>query len=1125
MIKLFYSNHIEQLYQNLKQQLFSHPKPFERRLIIVPTPAIKSWLLLQFAKDPEMGIAAGLEFHYLEDGLKIIYDLIAQESDPYYVPSPLELTLGIENQIRMLINEWEFLPTQQRGIWQPIIQYLKIHFDSHFHYRLTKRNEKRLAALSETLARLFMEYSRYGQAMIANWPKQATDWQQDLWYRLFSAKTSNWNFPTLTYQNLKTKPVAGPVQVHLFSVSFLPKSEYELLEKANEQIPVSYYSLSPSCVFWSDILTDREASKLQKFWSRKGISTMQQQTLDHFLQNKNPLLANWGKLGRKMVEQIEQTDAEIFSHYRMPARFESREIYENFDDLVFSSETTPPHLLHYLQADILFMRSGEENEKIPIKDDEESIQFHSAPTMQREIEILYNNLLYLFEKEKTLEPGEIIVMAPDIMSYAPFIHQIFGDESSQLDFQMMDIQSLSEDSLIKQFWHFINLSFSRWSKEDLISLFDFSSFQKKHQLSPEDINEIRAWMDEIEIRWGNDADHRNEILEQRHYPPMIENTNLGTWEGGFSQLLNSLVMQNDSFSGLEADQGILLGKWIELIRLLRKDLQQLVSGQLRTYSDWIQELKRLIFTYLIHENEEEGEDLLSCLNEFNLACRWIPDQKVSFISLKKHLETYLSRKTFVYRENHLQAIKFCSMLPMRAIPAKVIAILGMNENAFPRQENRISLNLMKECSFCDYSPERVDFDRYLFLEAFLSARKYFLISFKNYAANEGKEQAPSLLITELLQYIDQNYCCEKTEKVSDLLKFKHPYDSFDFRYFSLNTPYKNFSQQAFCAAQSYYQSNKQPFHQFIHDFAQNDRMNLPTEAIIDIKQLKIAICDPIRSYFNSTLGMFIKDSEDEPEEIFVIPPLDLHQFKQKSLKEPLEPLLVEAEKFGRLPLGTFKTTAIQKIQKNITDYHEILFQMGVETKDIYEIKLHEQYDEPFYDQKGWRLPPLLVNCGQSTFSIAGTLSEVTDKGLLANIQGDKKDILKAWVEFVVLCVLIDRYQLPIKKQLLCTKSGKVKPSFFEQPEQELNQILEYYFLSLENLSPLFHEWTHDLINQNAEKFQSLFEDRLKDPFNPIRNPYIQWTCRLNCLNAKNMTANWQPKAHQLFSNLFQAWVD
>ena len=225
------------------------------------------------------------------------------------------------------------------------------------------------------------------------------------------------------------------------------------------------------------------------------------------------------------------------------------------------------------------------------------------------------------------------------------------------------------------------------------------------------------------------------------------------------------------------------------------------------------------------------------------------------------------------------------------------------------------------------------------------------------------------------------------------------------------------------------------------------------------------------------------------------------------------------------PLGLFKKLAIHNIQKIVDNYHEMLADMGVDIKNVFEITLHEQYEEPVQDSQGWKLPPFEIKYkDQAQIKIVGTLAEVSEKGLIANIYGDKNDVTKSWGEFVILNCLIERYQLPIQKQLLCSKSGKVKNAYFNNALHELEQILDYYFQSLHNVSPLTGEWLHDLVHHDSDTLQKAMNKSLNDPFNPMRNEYIKWVCRKNNLDAANMIEHWQPKARELFSSLYQAWI-
>ena len=70
------------------------------------------------------------------------------------------------------------------------------------------------------------------------------------------------------------------------------------------------------------------------------------------------------------------------------------------------------------------------------------------------------------------------------------------------------------------------------------------------------------------------------------------------------------------------------------------------------------------------------------------------------------------------------SVNFATLMPMRAIPFKHIYVLGMNDDAYPRRQPAIDFDLMPS----RYRPgdrSRRDDDRYLFLEALLSAREKF----------------------------------------------------------------------------------------------------------------------------------------------------------------------------------------------------------------------------------------------------------------------------------------------------------------------------------------------------------------------------------------------------------------
>src|SRR5699024_6401487 len=61
-----------------------------------------------------------------------------------------------------------------------------------------------------------------------------------------------------------------------------------------------------------------------------------------------------------------------------------------------------------------------------------SIQVHSCHSAQREVEVLHDQLLALFDKNTALRPEDILIMTPDIEVYAPLIEAVFGNSENEL---------------------------------------------------------------------------------------------------------------------------------------------------------------------------------------------------------------------------------------------------------------------------------------------------------------------------------------------------------------------------------------------------------------------------------------------------------------------------------------------------------------------------------------------------------------------------------------------------------------------------------------------------------------------------------------------------------------------
>lgn len=1128
----FFSNRIEHLYTRLKGELFGQPStPFARRLIIVPTSAMKSWLMFQMARDPDLGIATGIEISYLDPTINRLCQLMGLHPKQRSLLH-VELALALEIEIRQIIQQKAKLSLQEQECWQPMLNYLKISSSV-----LTRKTQKRLTMLCETLATLFSKYGIYGGSMVSEWERNDNNaWQQLLWCRLFESQNAPWSYPCKEVSELlqQTIPLKEEheIQVHLFSMSFISQLQHNLLMHISNAIPVNYYIHSPCHAFWSDLKSDRESHWLQSYWKRQGVSQAQQQDLENYLQDRNPLLANFGKLGREMARQIEESETTLFCEdYEVAGAIADYSQYESLqsETLVLSPTQNSLSLLEAVQADIVLLRTPDSNQKISISKESDSIQIHTAHSRMREIQILHDTLLEVISRHSKesvpMYPGEIIVMAPDISLYAPYIQAIFDCSESPFKTQIMDIAFTSQSPFVQAFLHLVSLPFSRWEASALLQLFDFSAFQNRHQLSREEINTIREWVKAAGIRWGEDPHHRNELLKRDHCRQgMVEDSPIGTWEYAIDCLISGLVLKSSTLN-IDATQAPLLGKWISLLRSLREDLSCLVDSTELSLTEWAKYLRCLAENYL--SSDDENSDLLfKQIDAFILAGQQLGVHPFPFSTIKHHLTTSL-QKLEHHREHDLNAICFCSMLPMRAIPAQIIVMLGMEEGAFPRLQPNLSLNLLQEQKNADYCPSQSDYDRFLFLEALLSARRYLLIFYQRFSSTDGKEQPPSLLVTELMAYLDKFYTIDQKSPSKHCIR-NHPKHSFDYTYFSPNEQnLKSYSQEYYQAAQAYYHAEKIASACFVPEFSVSTETLTSSNKTLSISLKELIACakNPIKTYFNRTLGIYLNKEEDriqKNEEEFHLSSLQSYILKKNALKMPLKSILQQAEKEGHLPIGAFKNVALDKLCSEIDLLHCNLSTLGVDRKQIFNITFSEQYQQPKQTSDGdWYLPPLKLSKGQ----ITGTLKDISPQGLIAHIKDDKTEIVKSWPEFLVLNALVKQYALPIQNHLLLVKGakGKIKEPFFDDPFPHLERYLDYYFVALKHVSPLLPEWVPHLM-QDGSTLEAKMRDSLSNAFNRNYNDYLLWALQGKILpDSKTLLMHWQPRAQALFSDLYTSW--
>ena len=133
---------------------------------------------------------------------------------------------------------------------------------------------------------------------------------------------------------------------------------------------------------------------------------------------------------------------------------------------------------------------------------------------------------------------------------------------------------------------------------------------------------------------------------------------------------------------------------------------------------------------------------------------------------------------------------------MRCLPFRRIAVLGLNDGAFPRSRPAAGFDLMAQHPRAGDRLPRLD-DRYLFLETLLSARDGLYLSYTGRDARDNSVQPPSVLLADLLDVIGRSFGPEAPERIVR----QHRLQAFHPDYFSASVLPQSFNYHALATAQ------------------------------------------------------------------------------------------------------------------------------------------------------------------------------------------------------------------------------------------------------------------------------------------------------------------------------------
>ncbi|WP_197039270.1 exodeoxyribonuclease V subunit gamma [Guyparkeria halophila] len=700
------------------------------------------------------------------------------------------------------------------------------------------------------------------------------------------------------------RPPDLPRRIVVFGVSALPPQVLEVLGAISRWTQVIFCLQNPCRHYWGDIVEDRHLFRhaYRRIRARKVDASLAEHDLH---QHAHPLLASWGKQGRDLVRLVDAFD-------QAPERAQHSDPL-NID---LFTEPTTDHLLGQIQADLLDLRPVSEMEAQGRRLDaaDESLRFTIAHSPLREVEILQDQLLAAFDADPGLRPRDVIVMVPDMTDYAAAISAVFGRldrrDPRYLPFAISDRPERDTHPMLRALESLLHLPEARLTASEVLDLLEVDALRARFGIADSEVATLRHWIDAAGIRWGLDGDHRPEF----GLPAGIEQN---TWHFGLDRLLYGYLAGADDdwqdivpVGGMEGMSAAVIGPLHHLIDTIGRWRHRL--SECRSPGEWATRFEELVEAFFDPDAIPPGEDdqanpLAARESAVTLRDRvleaitgWLEDCRSAAFDQPIGIETARSAWLDRLDEHRLNqrflvgAVNFATLMPMRAIPFRHVYLLGMSDEAYPRRQPAADFDLMAG----RYRPgdrSRREDDRYLFLEALLSARDRFWISWVGRDIRDNQQRPASVLVNQLRDHIDRGWSLTDSPDetaASDSLTTEHPLQPFSRAYFGPERP------ELSSYATEWQQVHAGPNVTHTATSAQTeDEMDAPIPTLGDLAQL---LKQPWRVYLGRHLGVAPRTEirlpdDDEP---FALDPLGESQLSAQLLelvrarlaREPVESL-------------------------------------------------------------------------------------------------------------------------------------------------------------------------------------------------------------------------------------------
>ncbi|WP_035237625.1 exodeoxyribonuclease V subunit gamma [Desulfobacter vibrioformis] len=767
MLNLIKSNRMENLAQALFAVIGKGPgNPIASEFIGIQSRGMKQWLSQGITR--HFGVCANVRFMFPRQMLEYIREQGCETQGPG-LSGP-----GLLDRDMMA---WGVLDALMARAAEPA------RADSRFlgpgTYLEHDTTGTKAMALSRRIAAVLDDYQVYRPDMLAAWGRgedlESEDpqalWQAFLWQTLIHKGMSLPDQMQACLSSFESGTVnahALPRRISLFGISAMPPVFLNLFNLLSRHMDIFLFLLTPTYQFFFDLPSARQQER----------AALKDEAVSALPEEGNPLLGALGQSSRETQGILENFDYDE----PMGDLFVDPAVMPEDTDEKDPDGPGPADMLWVIQSDILnliWRGKGRADSPIAVSPGDNSLAVHACHSPMREAQVLKDLLLDAFNRDPGLCPHDVVVMMPDIEAYAPFLEAVFS-QSPGLPFTVSDRRRRSESLTLSAFLSILDMKESRLEKSKILGLLSCPVIADKFGLTQGDQDLVSALFDSAGILWGRDGAHRERILG-RPYEHNSWTFGLNRLMAGFALPEASTVFVNgvlpcDGFEGLE---GEILGKCAHFIHSLFKALDLMASPG--TVREWAIRFRTIISDMLAKDLGNDGDMavLLNALDDMEKQAGQAGfDRPISFpavrLALTAKLDVHVSQGRFLSGD-----ITFCNIMPMRSIPFKLVCLMGMDAQSFPRTGSSPGFDLIRQNPRLGDKQDRQE-DCEIFLEALLCARRGLIITYTGMRISDNTPVPVASPVAELIDTVENSFVFPQGFQ----WQFVHPLHPFSPVYFS-----------------------------------------------------------------------------------------------------------------------------------------------------------------------------------------------------------------------------------------------------------------------------------------------------------------------------------------------------